>query len=260
MTSGGLIRRRGFRYRMAMTSLEPIHVIGGGLAGSEAAWQIASAGVPVVLHEMRPGARHRRAQDRRPRRTRLLQLLPLGRRRGQRGRPAAPGDAAARLAHHAQRRRPSGAGRRRAGGRPRRLLGGGDGGARGASAGRRSSASEIAGLPPAEWDSVIVATGPLTSPALAEAIRALTGEERARVLRRHRADRLSRIDRHGRGLVPVALRQGRAGRHGRGLHQLPARHASNTRPSSTRWSPATRPTSRNGKRRRPISTAACRSR
>ena len=33
---------------------QPIHVIGGGLAGTEAAWQIASAGVPVVLHEMRP--------------------------------------------------------------------------------------------------------------------------------------------------------------------------------------------------------------
>src|SRR6202049_3972339 len=32
----------------------PIHIIGGGLAGSEAAWQIAGAGVPVVLHEMRP--------------------------------------------------------------------------------------------------------------------------------------------------------------------------------------------------------------
>src|SRR6202035_1712384 len=36
---------------------------------------------------------------------------------------------------------------------------------------------EIAGLPPAEWDEVIIATGPLTSPALAEAIGALTGEE-----------------------------------------------------------------------------------
>src|ERR1044071_9616463 len=32
----------------------PVHVIGGGLSGSEAAWQIASVGVPVVLHEMRP--------------------------------------------------------------------------------------------------------------------------------------------------------------------------------------------------------------
>ncbi|MGL4727246.1 MAG: FAD-dependent oxidoreductase, partial [Bosea sp. (in: a-proteobacteria)] len=34
--------------------LGPIHIIGGGLAGSEAAWQAANAGVPVVLHEMRP--------------------------------------------------------------------------------------------------------------------------------------------------------------------------------------------------------------
>src|SRR5262245_26947931 len=33
---------------------EPVHVIGGGLAGSEAAWQLAERGVPVVLHEMRP--------------------------------------------------------------------------------------------------------------------------------------------------------------------------------------------------------------
>src|SRR5580692_11009716 len=36
-----------------MTS-NPIHIIGGGLAGSEAAWQAAQAGVAVVLHEMRP--------------------------------------------------------------------------------------------------------------------------------------------------------------------------------------------------------------
>lgn len=34
--------------------MKPIHIIGGGLAGSEAAWQIAQAGVPVILHEMRP--------------------------------------------------------------------------------------------------------------------------------------------------------------------------------------------------------------
>jgi len=39
-----------------MTSMQKqaIHIIGGGLAGSEAAWQIAAAGVPAVLHEMRP--------------------------------------------------------------------------------------------------------------------------------------------------------------------------------------------------------------
>src|SRR5512145_1425025 len=33
---------------------QPIHIVGGGLAGSEAAWQAAHLGVPVVLHEMRP--------------------------------------------------------------------------------------------------------------------------------------------------------------------------------------------------------------
>ena len=41
---------------------QPIQVIGGGLAGTEAAWQIAQAGIPVILHEMRPqrfsGAHH----------------------------------------------------------------------------------------------------------------------------------------------------------------------------------------------------------
>lgn len=33
---------------------EPLHIIGGGMAGSEAAWQAAAMGVPVILHEMRP--------------------------------------------------------------------------------------------------------------------------------------------------------------------------------------------------------------
>ncbi|HMB76702.1 MAG TPA: FAD-dependent oxidoreductase, partial [Kiloniellaceae bacterium] len=36
------------------TQPRPILVVGGGLAGSEAAWQIASAGLPVILQEMRP--------------------------------------------------------------------------------------------------------------------------------------------------------------------------------------------------------------
>src|SRR5881275_3525502 len=35
-------------------SSEPVHIVGAGLAGSEAAWQTANAGVRVVLHEMRP--------------------------------------------------------------------------------------------------------------------------------------------------------------------------------------------------------------
>src|SRR3954469_544477 len=37
-----------------MTGPHPVHIIGAGLAGSEAAWQVANTGVPVVLHEMRP--------------------------------------------------------------------------------------------------------------------------------------------------------------------------------------------------------------
>src|SRR5256885_12939424 len=36
------------------SSSEPVHIIGAGLAGSEAAWQVARSGIPVTLHEMRP--------------------------------------------------------------------------------------------------------------------------------------------------------------------------------------------------------------
>jgi len=36
------------------SDIQPVHVIGGGLAGSESAWQLAESGVPVILHEMRP--------------------------------------------------------------------------------------------------------------------------------------------------------------------------------------------------------------
>src|SRR6478672_9166807 len=34
--------------------MKPLHIVGGGLAGSEAAWQAAQTGIPVILHEMRP--------------------------------------------------------------------------------------------------------------------------------------------------------------------------------------------------------------
>ena len=37
-----------------MASGDPIHIVGGGLAGSECAWQLARQGIAVVLHEMRP--------------------------------------------------------------------------------------------------------------------------------------------------------------------------------------------------------------
>ncbi|SFP47997.1 methylenetetrahydrofolate--tRNA-(uracil(54)-C(5))-methyltransferase (FADH(2)-oxidizing) TrmFO [Tranquillimonas alkanivorans] len=33
---------------------DTLHIVGGGMAGSEAAWQAAQAGIPVVIHEMRP--------------------------------------------------------------------------------------------------------------------------------------------------------------------------------------------------------------
>ena len=39
---------------MSDERFQAVHVVGGGLAGSEAAWQVAALGVPVVLHEMRP--------------------------------------------------------------------------------------------------------------------------------------------------------------------------------------------------------------
>ena len=37
------------------SSSETVHIVGAGLAGSEAAWQVAQSGIPVILHEMRPG-------------------------------------------------------------------------------------------------------------------------------------------------------------------------------------------------------------
>jgi methylenetetrahydrofolate--tRNA-(uracil-5-)-methyltransferase len=52
------LRKRHFSASVAAmtqhSTCAPIHVIGGGLAGSEAAWQAARSGVPVILHEMRP--------------------------------------------------------------------------------------------------------------------------------------------------------------------------------------------------------------
>ena len=39
---------------MSLVPTPAVHIIGGGLAGSEAAWQLAQSGVPVVIHEMRP--------------------------------------------------------------------------------------------------------------------------------------------------------------------------------------------------------------
>ena len=156
--------------------MKPIHVIGGGLAGSEAAWQIARAGVSVVLHEMRP-ERMTEAH-----RTESLAELVCS----NSFRSDDPDYNAVGLLHEEMRR----AGSLILACADRHKLPAG-----GALAVDRHGFSaavtealeaepsieiargEVAGLPPDDWDSVVVATGPLTSPALAEAVRALTGED-----------------------------------------------------------------------------------
>ena len=155
---------------------QTIHIIGGGLAGSEAAWQAARAGVPVVLHEMRPvrgTAAH--VSDG------LAELVCSNSFRSDDIENNAVG-----LLHEEMRR--SGSLIMRAADAHRVPAGGALAVDRvGFSAAVQQALlaeplvelrrEEIAGLPPADWDSVIIATGPLTAPALAEAIRALSGED-----------------------------------------------------------------------------------
>src|SRR5215510_9069151 len=153
-----------------------IHVVGGGLAGCEAAWQIAARGVRAVIHEMRPlqmTEAHKTAS--------LAELVCSNSFRSDDRETNAVG-----LLHAEMRRLGS------------LIMRAGDANqvpAGGALAVDRDGFSaaitdainahplievrreEIAGLPPDEWDSVIVATGPLTSPALADAIGKLTGED-----------------------------------------------------------------------------------
>jgi methylenetetrahydrofolate--tRNA-(uracil-5-)-methyltransferase len=155
--------------------MTPIHVVGGGLAGSEAAWQIAQAGVPVVLHEMRP-VRMTEAHKTRG----LAELVCSNSFRSDDANLNAVG-----LLHQEMRRLGSlimGSGDRHqvpAGGA---LAVDRDGFSNAVTAALEShplitiDRDEVAGLPPETWDSTIVATGPLTSPALAQAILDLTGE------------------------------------------------------------------------------------
>ncbi|RUT32832.1 methylenetetrahydrofolate--tRNA-(uracil(54)-C(5))-methyltransferase (FADH(2)-oxidizing) TrmFO [Arsenicitalea aurantiaca] len=157
-------------------STEPIHIIGGGLAGSEAAWQAAEAGARVILHEMRPvratDAHHTdglaelvcsnsfRSDDHEHNAVGLLHeemrrcnslimkaadkhKLPAG------GALAVDRDAFSEEVTRTIANHPS----------------------------IEIDRAEVAGLPPAEWTNVIIATGPLTSPALAEGIAKLTGED-----------------------------------------------------------------------------------
>jgi methylenetetrahydrofolate--tRNA-(uracil-5-)-methyltransferase len=156
--------------------MTPVHVIGGGLAGSEAAWQLARAGVPVVLHEMRPERKTEAHAT-----GRLAELVCSNSFRSDDVESNAVG-----LLHAEMRR--AGSLILRAGDANRVAAGGAlavdrDGFSAAVEAAIEAEPliaierHEIAALPPEDWDSVIVATGPLTSPALAEAVRALTGEE-----------------------------------------------------------------------------------
>ncbi len=156
--------------------MDPIHIIGGGLAGSEAAWQLARAGVPAILHEMRgvagTDAHHT---------DKLAELVCSNSFRSD-----DPDNNAVGLIH--QEMRALGSLVMREADRTRVPAGSAlavdrDQFADGVTA---ALAAEplveirrelVAGLPPADWASVIIATGPLTAAPLADAIRTLTGEE-----------------------------------------------------------------------------------
>ena len=156
------------------SAIAPIHVVGGGLAGSEAAWQIAEAGVPVILHEMRPerGTDAHKTEG-------LAELVCSNSFRSDDSSSNAVGQL-----HWEMRRLGS---LIMAKGDAHQVPAGGalavdrDGFSQAVTAALEAHPNvtiergEIAGLPPADWDKVIVATGPLTSPALAEGIRSLTG-------------------------------------------------------------------------------------
>ncbi len=156
--------------------MRSIHIVGGGLAGSEAAWQIAERGVPVVLHEMRPV----RATDAHKTDS-LAELVCSNSFRSDDAETNAVG-----LLHAEMRK--LGSLIMRAGDANQVPAGGAlavdrEGFAAAVTAALEGhplieiSREEVAGLPPDDWDQVIIATGPLTSPALAQALTSLTGAE-----------------------------------------------------------------------------------
>jgi methylenetetrahydrofolate--tRNA-(uracil-5-)-methyltransferase len=157
------------------SSSESVHVIGAGLAGSEAAWQVARSGIPVVVHEMRPG---RMTEAHRT--DGLAELVCSNSFRSDDAANNAVG-----LLHAEMRRlgslimRAADANQVPAGGA---LAVDRDGFSAAVTKALNGHPlievrhDEIEGLPPDHWRNVIVATGPLTSAPLAEAIRDLTDE------------------------------------------------------------------------------------
>jgi methylenetetrahydrofolate--tRNA-(uracil-5-)-methyltransferase len=161
---------------LAGNSSPAIHIVGGGLAGAEAAWQVAQRGLPVALHEMRP---HRTTDAHKT--ESLAELVCSNSFRSDDHEQSAIG-----LLHEEMRQlgslimRAADANQVPAGGA---LAVDRDGFAAVVTAALEAHPlieivrEEIAGLPPADWDNVIVATGPLTSAALADGIRSVTGED-----------------------------------------------------------------------------------
>jgi methylenetetrahydrofolate--tRNA-(uracil-5-)-methyltransferase len=153
-----------------------IHIIGGGLAGTEAAWQAAHAGCDVIVHEMRP-VRKTDAHET----DGLAELVCSNSFRSDEWKINAVG-----LLHEEMRRcdslvlRCADATRVPAGAALAV-----DRDAFSAHVTREINThpkitiarEEVQGLPPEAWDNVIIATGPLTSESLALAIREKTGED-----------------------------------------------------------------------------------
>src|SRR6201992_1983208 len=157
----------------AITPSDPVHIVGAGLAGSEAAWQVANSGLRVFLHEMRP-SRMTEAH----RTDGFAELVCSNSFRSD----DAANNAVGLL--HAEMRR--------LGSLIMRAADANQVPAGGALAVDRDGFSafitgalhehplvelhrgEVDGLPPEVWNNVIVATGPLTSAPLADAIRELT--------------------------------------------------------------------------------------
>src|SRR4051794_34656701 len=154
---------------------DTVHIVGAGLAGSEAAWQVARSGIPVVVHEMRP---NRTTEAHRT--DGLAELVCSNSFRSDDAANNAVG-----LLHAEMRRLGS------------LIMSAADanqvpaGGALAVDRDGFSAAvtkalndhplieirrTEVDGLPPQQWRNVIVATGPLTSPPLADAIRQLTDQ------------------------------------------------------------------------------------
>ncbi|MEM9044501.1 MAG: methylenetetrahydrofolate--tRNA-(uracil(54)-C(5))-methyltransferase (FADH(2)-oxidizing) TrmFO [Pseudomonadota bacterium] len=159
-----------------MSSAKEIHIIGGGMAGAEAAWAAVRFGVPVVLHEMRPVRSTFAHQT-----DGLAELVCSNSFRSDDHSSNAVG-----VLHEEMRR--GGSILMEMAAKHCVPAGGAlavDREAFSQSVTNRLSAhplitverGEISGLPPAAWDNVIVATGPLTSESLAEAIREITDED-----------------------------------------------------------------------------------